>query len=340
MKIMGKMSSNCFKQSRILLFLLTYAVSGQEPQVGVRIPSFTLPDQFGQVQSFESIRGPKGAMLVFYRSADWCTFCKSQLMELERSREDLKKRGLGLAAISYDSVATLRFFADRKRIGFPLLSDEDSTAIRAFGLLNEEVPKASEFYGVPHPVTYIVDAKGVVTSRVFDEDFRRRSTVGNLVGLKASAVPVQAKRLELIQRSSDRTVNGGHRIRLTLEIQLPQRSHVYAPGVKGYIPIDWRLPESPSYEVMPVTYPQPRSLYLKPIDETVPVYEGKLILEREVVAAQRLTTPDLTIIGELRYQVCDDKQCYVPETAPLNWTLKYEPHDTIRAPMELRRKRR
>ena len=35
------------------------------------IPSVALPDQSGKVRKFEDIRGPKGAMLVFYRSADW-----------------------------------------------------------------------------------------------------------------------------------------------------------------------------------------------------------------------------------------------------------------------------
>ena len=41
------------------------------PQVGATIPSFTLPDQTGRLRSLESLMGPKGAMLVFFRSADW-----------------------------------------------------------------------------------------------------------------------------------------------------------------------------------------------------------------------------------------------------------------------------
>jgi hypothetical protein len=39
--------------------------------VGSKIPAFEAKDQKGMVQTFESIRGPKGAFLVFYRSADW-----------------------------------------------------------------------------------------------------------------------------------------------------------------------------------------------------------------------------------------------------------------------------
>ena len=41
---------------------------------------------------------------MFYRSADWCAPCKSQLIELEDSRQELARRGLGIAAISYDSI--------------------------------------------------------------------------------------------------------------------------------------------------------------------------------------------------------------------------------------------
>jgi hypothetical protein len=41
------------------------------PQVGERVPDFRLVDQTGRTETLRSIMGPKGAMLVFYRSADW-----------------------------------------------------------------------------------------------------------------------------------------------------------------------------------------------------------------------------------------------------------------------------
>jgi hypothetical protein len=41
------------------------------PQIGERVPDFSLPDQHGNVHSLQSIMGPKGAFLVFFRSADW-----------------------------------------------------------------------------------------------------------------------------------------------------------------------------------------------------------------------------------------------------------------------------
>jgi hypothetical protein len=41
------------------------------PQVGAPVPAFSGVDQFGRTHSLESSLGPKGAMLVFFRSADW-----------------------------------------------------------------------------------------------------------------------------------------------------------------------------------------------------------------------------------------------------------------------------
>lgn len=41
------------------------------PAVGSRIPAFDATDQNGRRQTFETLRGPKGLVLLFVRSADW-----------------------------------------------------------------------------------------------------------------------------------------------------------------------------------------------------------------------------------------------------------------------------
>jgi peroxiredoxin len=41
------------------------------PVVGEKVPNFQLQDQNGSEKTLASILGPKGALLVFYRSADW-----------------------------------------------------------------------------------------------------------------------------------------------------------------------------------------------------------------------------------------------------------------------------
>ena len=46
-------------------------VNSLGPQVGERVPDFSLPDQNGRMQNLQSTMGPNGAMLLFHRSADW-----------------------------------------------------------------------------------------------------------------------------------------------------------------------------------------------------------------------------------------------------------------------------
>ena len=61
---------------RRTLWLAVFAAAlcgqtGSGPAVGDRVPDFAAPDQAGRTQTLKSIIGFKGAMLVFYRSADW-----------------------------------------------------------------------------------------------------------------------------------------------------------------------------------------------------------------------------------------------------------------------------
>ena len=43
-------------------------------------------------------------------------------MQLQRSLPDIQRAGLGVVAVSYDSVDTLRAFADKHAVTFPMLS--------------------------------------------------------------------------------------------------------------------------------------------------------------------------------------------------------------------------
>jgi len=69
----------------ILFFLWIFGLSsGQKstpnnqevpPSIGLEVgqpaPSFVLSDQFGHQQSNETLKGSKGTVLLFFRSADW-----------------------------------------------------------------------------------------------------------------------------------------------------------------------------------------------------------------------------------------------------------------------------
>ena len=57
----------------IAIAAFTFCAAAQQngPRVGAAAPEFKLTDQFGHVQSLESLNGPNGMLLVFETSADW-----------------------------------------------------------------------------------------------------------------------------------------------------------------------------------------------------------------------------------------------------------------------------
>lgn len=255
----------------------------------------------------------------------------------------LEAQQLGLAAISYDPPEVLRTFAERRGIRFPLLSDPESKLIRAFQVLNESVPAGNMAFGVPHPVTFFVDRNGVIVSKTGEADYKERSTVSNLLIERfdartgAAETRLATKHLTVRATASNGLVRAGERIRLLLDIELKPRMHVYAPQVQGYIPIAWKLTESPAWRMHPVTFPEAKILHLKAIGEKVPVYERRFTLQREVTLGQTgpltaaASNGELTIAGELLYQACDDRVCYLPQTLPITWKMKLEAADRIRA---------
>jgi hypothetical protein len=272
------------------------------------------------------------------------------LVELEQNLARIQKEGLGLAAISYDSVAVLKNFADRRKITFPLLSDPESRIIRSFGILNETVKAGTAQYGIPRPGTYIVDRQGKIVSKYFEEDFRERVSITDILAgrfgepVDASGGEVEAKHVRLSAAASTLMAHPGHRILLTLDLDLKPKMHVYAPGVTGYIPVDWKLEETGAVKVRPVQYPAAQKLRLKPIHETALVYQGHVRMTREITfgaenTLKPLVSPsgEVVLKGSLRYQACDDRECYVPETVPVEWRFRFEALDRERVPVELQR---
>lgn len=273
-------------------------------------------------------------------------------MELEHDLPRIKAQGFGLAAISYDSVAILKDFSDRRGITFPLLSDPESKIIRSFGILNESAPKNTPFSGIPYPGTYLVDRKGVVISKYFVDDFRERDTAGEILvkqfGIRTEEAhsTAETKYFRVSSSASNELVHQGQHISLVVDLDLKPKMHVYAPGVQGgYIPIDWRMAESAGLKAAPVAYPKPQVLRLDAIKETVPVYLGQVRLMRDIVIGTDAQVKpllgggnELVVEGSLRYQVCDDRECYLPSTLPLKWSLRFEALDRQRVPADLQRK--
>lgn len=99
---------------------------------------------------------------------------------MQENLKEIEATGGKVIAISYDSITTLKQFARKSRITFPLLSDEGSKTIDAYGIRNKEAA-GSRIDGVPYPGTFVIDSKGTIRSKLFLEGYRDRHAVEALI---------------------------------------------------------------------------------------------------------------------------------------------------------------
>jgi hypothetical protein len=266
-------------------------------------------------------------------------------VELGEQAAKFEAQGLKVAAVTYDSVATLKHFSDRVGLKYPLLSDEGSKTIRAFGIFNENNKPGTLAHGTPFPGTYIVDARGAVKSKYFEEDYAERTTAAAIIArefreLSGAAVKeMETKHLKLRASATNGAVWAGSRLTLMLDVEMKPKMHVYAPGVEGYIPVSWTVKSDKTHLAREASWPKSRILHLEAIKEKVPVYEGRFRVARDMTVGhvpelRPLMEADgkLVVEGSFRYQACDDKICYQPQTIPLKWEFEIRQLDRTRTP--------
>ena len=152
------------------------------PDLGSVIPDqLETRDQDGLEQSFASLVGEKGLVIVFLRSLDWCGFCKKQAIELETRVDDFSKRGFRPVVLSYDPVETLKEFQLKHASRLTFLSDPESRVIKAFGILNLQEEPNSRGYGIPNPGIIIIDTDAVLRAKFAEKSYRDRPQIDTVL---------------------------------------------------------------------------------------------------------------------------------------------------------------
>jgi hypothetical protein len=261
-------------------------------------------------------------------------------VELQSRLDTIKAQGLGLVAISYDPPATLKAFADSRGITFPMISDPGSAIIKRYGLLNETQDPQTRFYGIPHPGTFILDAKGVVVARFFEDAYQERYTTAAMfaargLDLASGAVTGSTAHLSLRATISDtEQVAPGQRLTIVVQVTPRPRMHLYAPGKHDYQVVQLTLNAQAWLRAHETQYPPSEIYHFKPLDERVEVYARPFRLTRDITllatqeAQKQLgALSSVTVTGALEYQACDDAICFNPAKVPIAFTLSLRPLD-------------
>ncbi|MDA1074784.1 MAG: peroxiredoxin [Proteobacteria bacterium] len=126
-------------------------------------PDFELKDQSGNTVSLTSLT-EKGDVIVYFYPADFSPVCTAQTCSFRDNFAGLETAGVRIVGISPQSFASHQRFADTFSIPFPLLSDPDKQAVRAFGV---DGP-----FGIGvRRATFLIDRNKVVRSRVVSDLF-------------------------------------------------------------------------------------------------------------------------------------------------------------------------
>jgi peroxiredoxin len=172
-------------------------------KLGAKAPDATLTDVAGKTLKLSALYKEGATFIVFYRGG-WCPFCNLQLQGLTAAKADFEAKGLKLVAISVDKPDEEAKTKAKHGVAFPMLSDSDLTAHKAFNVVQappEAEQKALAGYGInlesysgkAHhnfavPAIFLVDKTGAVKWMHIDEEYKTRPSAKQMIEVAAKAL--------------------------------------------------------------------------------------------------------------------------------------------------------
>ena len=184
-----------------LFTALSLALSAQDKPEGLFInskaPEFNLKDQNGKNVSLKDLRKKGPVLIVFYRG-NWCPYCNKELKALQDSLQLLTEKKVQVVAITPEATEGIQETVKKTGASFPILYDADAKLAKAYQVAYQVDAKTisrmkagdidllqtnnqKETAWLPVPAVYIVNRDGTITYRYFNENFRQRPSVAELL---------------------------------------------------------------------------------------------------------------------------------------------------------------
>jgi peroxiredoxin len=180
--------------------LLVTAVQAQKPEglfINSKAPEFKLKDQSGLDISLKELRKKGPVVLLFYRG-NWCPFCNRQLKALQDSLALIADKGAQVVAITPELREGIDSTINKTGAVFPILHDEDMKTASAYQVafaVDERTVNRYKTGGIdllkangqkktamlPVPAVYIINTEGTITYRYFNENYRTRVSVNEIL---------------------------------------------------------------------------------------------------------------------------------------------------------------
>lgn len=166
----------------------------QAPQVGDKMPLFTLPDQNGRFVSLEQLL-EKGPVVLAFHRGHWCPYCRLNMAGLAEIEDRAKPAQIiGISAETQQYTRQLQKEAGGR---FPILSDVGAGYALSMNLVvwvDEQMSRMIDGAGwdiplyqggtdwiLPIPAVFVVRQDGIIAARHVDPDYRRRMELDDLL---------------------------------------------------------------------------------------------------------------------------------------------------------------
>ena len=136
------------------------------PTVGSQAPDFALPSSTGETIRLSELATPGPVVLYFYPKAD-TPGCTTQACGFRDASASYAGAGVTVVGVSPDSVERVRKFAEKFRLGFPLLADADHAVSERYGVWQEKSMYGRKYWGAAR--TTFVIARGGAILHIFEK---------------------------------------------------------------------------------------------------------------------------------------------------------------------------
>lgn len=128
-------------------------------KTGDPAPDFKAIDQDGNEIKLSSYKGKK-VILYFYPKAD-TPGCTAEACNLRDNYNNLLDKGYEIIGVSADSQEKQKKFAEKFKLPFTLIPDEDKSILKAYGTWGLKKMYGKEFEGILR-TTYVIDESGKI----------------------------------------------------------------------------------------------------------------------------------------------------------------------------------
>jgi peroxiredoxin Q/BCP len=133
--------------------------------VGEKAPGFTLPSSSGQYVRLGDYLRKNRVVLYFYPKAD-TPGCTKEACRFRDAIASYKKLDVSVFGISPDPIEAVYKFADKYKINFPLLADQNQVTSKKYGVWREKNMYGKKYWGVAR-TTFVIGTDGKI-EKVFE----------------------------------------------------------------------------------------------------------------------------------------------------------------------------